>query len=214
MRKKHAIRGLYAVTPDESDTAELLRKVRLALQGGASVLQYRNKAANAELKREQAQALRQLVGDFECTYLVNDDAQLAKLVNADGVHLGGGDGSVNLARAILGETKIIGMSCYNRILLAHQAAQQGVDYIAFGAFFPSGVKPDAVKAEVKILQTAKKEINLPIVAIGGITQQNGASLIEAGTDALAVISALWNASDIHVSAQEFSTLFSRASNDI
>src|ERR1035437_1669877 len=75
MRKKLVIRGLYAITPDESNTAELLRKVRLALQGGAHVLQYRNKLADAELKLQQAQALRQLVSEFDCTYLVNDDAQ-------------------------------------------------------------------------------------------------------------------------------------------
>ena len=208
--KKPAIRGLYAITPDESNTSDLLRKVRLALQGGACALQYRNKIANAELKFQQAQALRQLVSEFDCTYLINDDARLAMQVDADGVHLGGEDGSVAAARALLGKNKIIGMSCYNRVSLAHEAAQQGVDYVAFGAFFSSGVKPDAVKAEVKILQTARSELALPIVAIGGITQQNGATLIEAGADSLAVISALWNVPDIQTSAQEFSILFSRA----
>ncbi len=207
---KKVIKGLYAITPDESNTDELLRKVRLALLGGASVLQYRNKTANAELKRQQALALRQLVSEFDCTYLINDDAQLAVQVNADGAHLGGEDGSVAAARELLGETKIIGVSCYNRLTLAYQAATQGVDYIAFGAFFPSEIKPDAVKAEVKMLQTARNELHLPIVAIGGITLQNGVSLIEAGADALAVISALWNAADIRASAQQFSILFSRA----
>jgi thiamine-phosphate pyrophosphorylase len=210
MRKKLVIKGLYAITPDEPNTEELLRKVRLVLQGGASVLQYRNKVANPELKKHQAHVLRQLAKDFDCTYLVNDDVQLAAQVDADGVHLGGDDESVAAARALLGKSKIIGMSCYNRLTLAHQAAKQGVDYIAFGAFFPSGVKPDAVRAEVKMLQMARNELNLPIVAIGGITQQNGAELIGAGADALAVISALWNASNIRASAQEFSILFSRA----
>jgi thiamine-phosphate pyrophosphorylase len=210
MRKKPVIKGLYAITPDESNTDELLRKVLLALLGGASVLQYRNKIANAELRKYQALALRQLTSEFDCTYLVNDDAQLAAQVNADGVHLGGEDGSLAAVRELLGESKIIGMSCYNRLTLAQQAAKQGADYIAFGAFFPSQVKPDAVKAEVKMLQAARNELSLPIVAIGGITRQNGALLIEAGADALAVISALWNAADIRVSAQEFSTLFSRA----
>ena len=106
---KKVIKGLYAITPDESNTDELLRKVRLALLGGASVLQYRNKTANAELKRQQALALRQLVSEFDCTYLINDDAQLAVQVNADGAHLGGEDGSVAAARELLGETKIIGV---------------------------------------------------------------------------------------------------------
>ena len=209
-RKRPAIRGLYAITPDESNTPELLRKVRLVLQGGARVLQYRNKTATAELKLQQAQALRILVSEFDCAYLVNDDARLAVQVDADGVHLGGEDGSVATARALLGKNKIIGMSCYNRVSLAHEAVQQGVDYVAFGAFFTSGVKPDAVKAEVKMLQAARNKLSLPIVAIGGITQQNGATLIEAGAVSLAVISALWNAPDIQASAQEFSILFSRA----
>ncbi len=209
MRKKHDIKGLYAITPDEPDTEKLLSKVRLALQGGVRLLQYRNKVANSALKFQQAQALRQLVSNYDCTFLVNDNAQLAAHVNADGVHLGGEDGGVASARTLLGENKIVGVSCYNRLLLAQEAVQQGADYIAFGAFFTSSVKPIAVKAELDLLHIARKELKLPIVAIGGINQQNGTQLIDAGADALAVISALWNASDIQAGAREFSTLFSR-----
>jgi thiamine-phosphate pyrophosphorylase len=207
---EQCIKGLYAITSDETNTAELLHKVGLALQGGTRMLQYRNKLANTRLKSHQAHALRQLTSEFECTYIINDDAQLALQVDADGVHLGGEDGSVLTARALLGKTKLIGVSCYNRILLANEAVKQGADYVAFGAFYSSGVKPDAVKAEVDLLQTARNQLNLPIVAIGGITQQNGATLIESGADALAVISALWNAPDIQTTAQEFSLLFGKA----
>ena len=206
---KEHISGLYAITPDESDTAELLRIVRPALQGGARVLQYRNKIAGAELKLTQAQALSDLCKEFKVTYLVNDDAHLALQVNADGVHLGGEDGSVALARSILGETKIIGVSCYNELRLAYDAVRQGADYIAFGAFFVSNSKPGAKKAEIKLLSEARTQLDVPIVAIGGITQINGGALINAGADALAVISALWDAPDIQSGAQEFSTLFSR-----
>jgi thiamine-phosphate pyrophosphorylase len=209
MRVKRGIDGLYAVTPDIPDTVELVRCVRAALQGGARVLQYRNKTADASLKLAQAQALCQLTREFDTTFIVNDDAHLAVQVNADGVHLGGEDGSVAAARALLGSSKIIGVSCYNRLPLALEAVRHGADYVAFGAFFPSGVKPEAVKAEVAMLQAARRELNVPIVAIGGITQQNAATLISAGADAVAVISALWNAPDIQISAQEFSTLFSR-----
>jgi thiamine-phosphate pyrophosphorylase len=201
--------GLYAVTPDTTDTEELLRKSRLALQGGARVLQYRNKAADPALKLLQAQALRKLTREFGTTYIVNDDVRLAAEVDADGVHLGGEDGSVAEARALLGSQKLIGVSCYNRPSLAHEAVKQGADYVAFGAFFPSSVKPGAVKAEVAMLQTARKELAVPIVAIGGITLSNCPVLIEAGADALAVISALFDAPDIEVAAREFSTLFSR-----
>ena len=208
-KAKPGIEGLYAVTPDLPDTNELLRCVRLALQGGARVLQYRNKTADAALKLTQAQALHQLAREFKTTFIVNDDARLAAQVDADGVHLGGDDGSVAAARALLGSSKIIGVSCYNRLSLAQEAVWHGADYVAFGAFFSSSVKPEAVKADIALLQAARKKLGVPIVAIGGITQQNAATLIEAGTSAVAVITALWNTPDIEASAQEFSTLFSR-----
>ncbi|GAB1234932.1 thiamine phosphate synthase [Ferrigenium sp. UT5] len=212
MLARRAVHGLYAITPDEPDTAVLLRKARLALQGGAQILQYRNKTADAGLQTRQAQALRQLTREFNATFIVNDDPGLAAAADADGVHLGGDDGSVPAARALLGEAGIVGVSCYNRAPLAFAAAQQGADYVAFGAFFASAVKPGALQAEVPMLRAARTGLNVPIVAIGGITLQNGAALIEAGADALAVISALWNAPDIERTARKFSTLFSKASS--
>jgi len=214
MRRKPAIKGLYAITPDELNTAELLRKTRLALLGGTAVLQYRNKLADALLQLEQARALRQLTREFGATFIVNDDARLALQTDADGVHLGGEDGSVAAARAMLGREKIIGVSCYNRAPLATEAVQQGADYVAFGAFFPSGIKPDAVRAELGLLEWARRELDVPLVAIGGITLGNGAALVRAGADALAVISAVFNAEDIQSSAQEFSTLISKVQHDI
>lgn len=209
MRTKRGIEGLYAVTPDLGDTSELTHHVRLALQGGARILQYRNKSADAALKARQAQALRELTREFGATFIINDDARLAAQVDADGVHLGGEDGSVAAARRLLGSQKLIGASCYNRVPLAVEVVRQGADYVAFGAFFTSSVKPGAVRATVDMLRQAKTGLRVPIVAIGGITQQNGAALVEAGADALAVISALWNAPDIEASARGFSTLFSR-----
>jgi thiamine-phosphate pyrophosphorylase len=179
------------------------------LQGGARVLQYRNKSADAALRLEQAQALRALTLEFNTTFIVNDDAQLAAQVDADGVHLGGEDASVANARSQLGKQKIIGVSCYNRTSLAQEAVKHGADYVAFGAFFASSVKPGAEKADVALLQTVRRELSVPIVAIGGITQLNGKVLIDAGADALAVISALFDAPDIEITAHEFSTLFSR-----
>jgi thiamine-phosphate pyrophosphorylase len=206
--EQSGIDGLYAITPDELNTAELLRKVELVLQGGAQVLQYRNKLADAELRLDQATALRKLTGEFATTFIINDDVKLARQVAADGVHLGRDDGSVAAARALLGDDKIIGVSCYNRLELAQQAVQQGADYVAFGAFFASTVKPNAPVASLELLQQARRELSVPIVAIGGITQHNGKQLIEAGADALAVISAVFGATDIQYAAQQFSTLFS------
>lgn len=200
------IKGLYAITPDEPDTAELLRKVKLALLGGARVLQYRNKAADTALRFEQAKALRELTQEFSVPLIINDDVILAQQVDADGVHLGGEDGSVAAARAVLGGGKLIGVSCYNRVALAHEAVRQGADYVAFGSFFASAVKPDAVTASPDLLRQARREIAVPIVAIGGITVHNGTQLLEAGADALAVISAVFGTADIQGAARQFSNL--------
>lgn len=199
------VRGLYAITPDESDTAELLRKAGLALSGGARVLQYRNKAADADLRLEQSRALRKLTHQYSVPLIINDDEVLAQLVGADGVHLGGNDGSVAAARAVLGSDKLIGVSCYNRAALAHEAVKQGADYVAFGSFFASTVKPDAVTATPDLLRQARREFSVPLVAIGGITVHNGAQLLEAGADALAVISELFSVDDIQGAAQQFSS---------
>lgn len=199
--------GLYAITPDEDDTAELLRKVRAALLGGVHVLQYRNKIADAALRLQQANAMRELTREFAVPLIINDDTALAQQVDADGVHLGGADGSVADARALLGSGRLIGASCYNRLALAHEAVRQGADYVAFGSFFVSTVKPDAVAATPDLLRQARRELAVPLVAIGGITAENGALLLEAGADALAVISAVFASPDIEGAAREFSNLF-------
>lgn len=201
------LRGLYAITPDCNDTADLLHRVRWALAGGVHVLQYRNKLANTTLQHEQALALRGLTREFGAVFIVNDDAQLAAKVDADGVHLGADDGEVAAARTLLGAAKLIGVSCYNRAELARQAVAAGADYVAFGAFFSSRVKPEAVRAEPELL---RQDYGVPVVAIGGITLENGGVLIEAGADALAVISAVFAASDVQQAAQDFSKLFSKA----
>ncbi len=200
------VKGLYAITPDGGDTAELMRKVRLALQGGAGVVQYRNKTADPTLRQEQARALRALTREFAVPLIINDDVQLAQQVEADGVHLGGTDGSLEEARRLLGSGKVIGASCYNRLQLARDAVAQGADYVAFGAFFASTIKPDAAVASPELLQQARRELNVPLVAIGGITVENGAQLVAAGAHALAVISALFAAADIEHAARQFSGL--------
>lgn len=199
-----AIKGLYAITPDISDTQDLLRRARFAMEGGASVLQYRNKTADAGLRLTQARALRELSRELAVTLIINDDVHLAAQVEADGVHLGETDATLLAARAVLGQDKIIGVSCYNRLPLAREAVAAGADYVAFGAFFPSTVKPGAVHAGCELLRA---NLGVPRVAIGGITPANGAMLVQAGADALAVISALFDADDIRAAAQDFSKLF-------
>ncbi len=201
------VKGLYAITPDCADTPDLLRRARLALAGGAGVLQYRNKTATAVLRLAQSIALCALAREFAALFIVNDDVHLAAQVDADGVHLGAMDGSLSAARAVLGKHKIIGISCYNQLSLARNAVDAGADYVAFGAFFPSSIKPGAAVADAGLLRRARSELAVPVVAIGGITAQNGRTLIDAGADALAVISALFDAADIQAAAQDFSKLF-------
>lgn len=207
MNPAYAIKGVYAITPDCADTKDLLHRARLALAGDVQVLQYRNKSANTAQRLEQAHALRKLTREFAITFIVNDDVQLATNVDADGVHLGVADDSVDTARAALGIHKIIGISCYNRLSLAQDAVHAGADYVAFGAFFPSTIKPNAEVADIELLQQARAELSVPLVAIGGITLHNAALLVHAGADALAVISALFDAEDIMATAKKLSKLF-------
>lgn len=202
--------GLYAITPDEADTRKLTEQVRAALGGGARLLQYRNKTASAALRREQAQALLAICREAGVPLIVNDHVDLAVEIGADGVHVGGADPSIASARDALGSARIIGVSCYNRLENARVAQRAGASYVAFGSFFPSGVKPGAARASLDLLRAAKQQLALPLVAIGGITLANAPLLIAAGADSVAVISALFSAPDIRAAAGAFNDLFQRS----
>lgn len=202
------IRGLYAITPDEADTGELVRKVRQALAGGARMVQYRNKPADAMLRREQGAALLALCRAAGVPLIVNDDADLAASLGADGLHLGREDLSIAAARVRLGRDKLLGASCYDRLDLAVRARGAGADYVAFGSTFASATKPGATRAPLALFREAKARLTCPVVAIGGITTENARAVIEAGADAVAVISALFDAPDVGRRAREFASLFS------
>lgn len=203
---KRKLAGLYAITPDEPRTDILVRKVGQALRGGASLVQYRNKTADPELRFEQGRALAALCRAAGAAFIVNDDLALALALDADGVHLGGDDGDLAEARRRLGQGRLLGASCYDRIELAEAAAQAGVDYLAFGSVFSSGTKPGAVRAPLAIFAEARRSFALPLVAIGGITLQNAPQVFAAGADAVAVISAVFDAGDIAASAAGFTRL--------
>lgn len=188
------LRGLYAVTPDEPDTAVLVRKVDAALAGGASAVQYRNKVADAALRSAQACALSPVVRRHRALFIVNDDVELAREAGADGVHVGEDDADLAAARATLGASAIIGVSCYDDIGRARRLVAQGADYVAFGSFFPSRVKPGARRADVSLIAAAK-DLGVPVVAIGGITAANAPALVAAGVDAVAVISDVFGHED-------------------
>ncbi|MDP1559698.1 MAG: thiamine phosphate synthase [Nitrosomonas sp.] len=201
------INGLYAITPDSTDTAKLLVMTEQVLAGGAKMIQYRNKMADSALRREQAHALVRLCRKYHIPIIINDHIDLAIEVNADGVHVGQDDVSLIEARKRIGQEKIIGVSCYNRFELAVKAEQQGADYVAFGAFFASSTKPEAVTASMDLLCQARHELFIPIVSIGGITLINAVALIEQGCHAIAISNALFGVRDIQMTAKSFSQLF-------
>jgi thiamine-phosphate pyrophosphorylase len=204
---KQRLAGLYAVTPDMADTEALCALVRDALVGGARAIQYRNKTASASLRRTQATRLHAVCSEHAVPLIVNDDVELALEIGAEGVHLGRDDGSVAAARAHLGPERLLGASCYDSLARAQAAIGEGADHVAFGAAYPSTVKPAAIRAGADVFRAARARFDVPIVAIGGITAANAPALIEVGVDALAVISAVFGATNVREAARSFSVLF-------
>ena len=207
---KHSIllagHGLYAIT--DGPRPDLLDAVAQALAGGARLLQYRDKSADAARRHAEAVALRQLCTTHAVPLIINDDVALAQAVAADGVHLGKDDDDIAAARAVLGEDAIIGVSCYDSLARARMAARSGAGYIAFGAFFGSPTKPLAPRAPLDLLRQSAA-LGVPRVAIGGLTPDNAASLVEAGVDYLAVISAVFGAPDVRAAARRFAHFYSQ-----
>jgi thiamine-phosphate pyrophosphorylase len=203
-------RGLYAITADEPDTQELLWRAEVVLDQGAVLMQYRNKSADADLRLEQALGLKLLCLPYGVPLIVNDDIELARGMQADGVHLGSADGDVATARAHLGGNALIGVSCYANIERARIAAAQGADYLAFGAFFDSPTKPQVARADIGVLREARK-FGLPLVAIGGIQPANVRQLRVAGADLIAVISGLWASRDPTDAARAYVAAFNHPS---
>lgn len=199
--------GLYAITDARYKGDSLAHQVEQAILGGARVIQYRDKSNDAVLRLREASEILAVCRVHQVPLLINDDIQLADEVGADGVHIGQDDADYFQARQLLGDQAIIGVSCYNQLALAQQAEQQGADYVAFGRFFPSGSKPLAVQADIALLQQARRELACPIVAIGGIHAENGAALVDAGADMLAVIQSVFAAQDVKQAARQMSGLF-------
>jgi thiamine-phosphate pyrophosphorylase len=197
-------RGLYAIS--DGPRADLVAVCAAALEGGARVLQYRDKTTDAARRLDEARALRTLCLRHGVPLIVNDDVELAVAAGADGVHLGEDDASIDEARARLGANAIIGVSCYDSLARARQFAAAGANYLAFGAFFPSPTKPHARLATPHLLREAKS-LDLPLVAIGGITPENAPMVIDAGADAVAVVSAVFARADIAAQARRFARLF-------
>lgn len=197
--------GLYLITPDDPDPDRLLARTAPLLPF-ASCLQLRNKAADAPTLRAMGTLLRAACADAGLPFIVNDDLRLAAELGADGVHLGEHDGAIAEARALLGSDALIGVSCYDDLQRARDAAATGADYVAFGAFFPSSTKPNARRAHVGLLRDSAA-LGLPRVAIGGITPDNAPQLAAAGADLVAVISGVYGAADPVAAARAYSSAF-------
>jgi len=182
------------------------KKTEEILNAGAVILQYRNKTTDQEEKKKLAEELNILCKNFNVTFIINDDISLAKEIKADGIHLGVHDADINTVRDILGNV-IVGISCYNNLDRAIKAQETGADYIAFGSFYYSQTKPDAKRAKINLISQAKSELKLPIVAIGGITPENGKVLVDAGADFLAVIIGLYSPTDTTNVTKAYLNLF-------
>lgn len=204
------LRGLYAITPDRADGAQLLAEVEAALAGGCRLLQYRDKLSSMPEAVRRARALRRLTQQYAARLIINDDLALACLVEADGVHLGGSDGNLQAARQILGPERLLGASCYTELAHARAAHAAGADYVAFGAVYPSPTKPQAPRADLTLFAAAHDELGANTCAIGGITLDNAPPLIAAGADLLAVITDLFGAPDITARAAAYQRLFEKA----
>jgi thiamine-phosphate pyrophosphorylase len=201
------MKGLYIVTPDWDDTQKLLETTELALRGGATLVQYRNKNADAALRREQAECLLALCKTYRRALIVNDYIDLCMEIDADGVHVGGTDAPVAEVRAAVGPDKIVGASCYGDLDLARYAHRAGASYVAFGGFYPSRVKKYEVATQPSIVSQAKAELPVPVVVIGGMTPENAAPLVSEGADMVAAISSVYMAGDPQAAALRFADLF-------
>jgi thiamine-phosphate pyrophosphorylase len=202
--------GLYALTdPELLPEPVLAKRVAEAMRGGARIVQYRDKDADAPTRRRRGQAVLDACRVHGALCIINDDAALAAALGADGVHLGRDDSDPGRARAIVGPDRLVGVSCYDRLELATEAVAAGADYVAFGSVWPSATKPGAVRAPLALLTEAARGLPVPVVAIGGITRDNAAATIAAGAHCIAVIRDLFGDPDPRAAAQVLSAACDR-----
>lgn len=208
-REKQVLhRGLYVITDCVNfDTPGLLNKTELILAAGISALQYRDKTHDPALRLERALALQKLCVRYKTVFIINDDVALAAQINADGVHIGREDMSCGVCRTLLGKDVLIGVSCYNRLQPALSAEKNGADYVAFGSFYPTTTKITVFRADMELLKRASSQLTVPVAAIGGISPENGAGLVAAGADLLAVVSSIYSSTDPRHVVSEFNSLF-------
>ena len=200
---------LYLISPPALDD-DFGEKLKAALEAGpVAAFQLRLKGMDDHAIARAAEPLQRSCADQDVAFIINDSMALAKRLGADGVHLGQGDGDVREARALLGPSAQIGVTCHDSRHLAMEAGEAGADYVAFGAFYPTSTKETRHRPELSILSWWTALFELPCVAIGGITPANAAPLVQAGADFLAVSGAVWNhATGPQAAVTEFAELLS------
>ena len=206
MENLHIIKGLYAVTPDEKDLFALSSKVESCIRGGARLIQYRSKGLSKTEQNKQAREIKMVCDRYKVPLIINDNVELCRIINANGVHLGEDDDSLEKARLVLGPSKIIGVSCYNSIDRVRKAVDKGATYIALGACFPSKTKPHAPTASLDLIDLVLKNFKIPVVAIGGINLENIELLANKGISCVALINSLFKSKDIEGTARQFTGL--------
>jgi thiamine-phosphate pyrophosphorylase len=203
---------LYAVTDSRLLAGKFLSYVEAALDGGVTLLQYRDKSGDETQRLREATALLRLCEQYKTRLIINDDAEVAARLGV-GVHMGQTDGSLTDARALLGHKAIVGATCHGSLEMAEKAKADGATYIAFGRFFNSTTKPDAPAVALNVLSQARARFNMPIAVIGGITLENAPQLVEHGADLLAVVHGLFgaeNTQEVTRRARAFNALLTRA----
>ncbi|MHA6287613.1 thiamine phosphate synthase [Maricaulis sp. CAU 1757] len=186
---------LYLITPPRIDDGFAERLAETLDAGAVAALQIRLKDHDRDEIRRLAPPLIACAQTRGVAVLMNDDAELAVELGCDGVHVGQDDGPVKAARAVVGKERSVGVTCHNSRHLAMTAGEAGADYVAFGAFYPTGTKATSHVAEPDLIAWWVELFELPCVAIGGITPDNAAPLIEAGADFIAVCGGVWQHAD-------------------
>jgi thiamine-phosphate pyrophosphorylase len=195
--------ALYLISPQEVGGA-FPDRLRAALEPGvATAFQLRVKDVGEHELARLADPLQRICADADVAFIVNDSIALAKRLGADGVHLGQSDGDITEARAILGPSAQIGRTCHDNRHFAMEAGEQGADYVAFGAFYETTTKPSNYRPDPSILRWWSGLFEIPCVAIGGITPDNAAPLVEAGADFVAVCQAVWGKADPKAAVERF-----------
>ncbi len=204
----YRLSGLYAITDKKLIPREQFEAVvEKAIRGGVKILQLRDKDSAREETLSLGKNILDITKSYGIPLIINDSPELAKEIGADGVHLGENDASIEHARSVLGQGAIIGVSCYGQIERGLNAQKKGADYAAFGTPYFTPTKPDRTPTSLEVLREAKEAIDkIPIFAIGGITSDNAAHVLETGVDGIAVITFIFGSENPERAARELASI--------